>query len=366
MRVMLLVTDLQRGGTPLRLARLARGLAAEGLEVHVGCLAPPGPVSADLDRAGIATFSCYARHARDWDTLKRLIRRMRSIRPHLIHATLTHANVAARLAGVATRVPVLTSTATIELERRWHRWAELLTSPLDRGHIVNSQTLAGHVARAFRISERRIHVVPPSIEIVASASDRAASREALAIPEHEFVVLWAGRFDPVKRIELVVKCAEIMGVAATRFLLAGDGPHRLAIEQTLRLSSAARSVHLLGWRDDLPALMSAADAFLFPSLTEGMPNAVLQAMAAGLPVVASDVPTLRELSGDEHRLILVAGAEPKPFADVLMELHHSAEFRRSIGGRAAEWAAANLDPRKTVQATIAIYESVSRRRVSLS
>ncbi|MFH1747972.1 MAG: glycosyltransferase [Planctomycetota bacterium] len=360
MRVVLLVTDLERGGTPLRLARLARGLRGVGVDVHVGCLAPTGPVSADLATTGIPTFACQARNAYDWTALQRLSRHVERIRPDLIHATLTHANVAARLIGAYHRIPVLTSTATIEVERHWHRWAELLTARLDRGHIVNSITLAEHVVRSFRLPRQHVSIVPPCIEHPPLAADRARLRADFELPEHEFVVLWAGRFDPVKRLPLVLDCAEIMDT--TRFLLAGDGPERARITQALRLSSAARTTQLLGWRDDLPQLMAAADALLFPSRTEGMPNVVLQAMAAGLPIVASDIPTLRELAGANERMLLVAGDEPRPFADALIFLQHSHDYRHQLARRAAVWAAEHLNPARTLEAILRIYRRVLRAR----
>ncbi|MEW6249063.1 MAG: glycosyltransferase, partial [Planctomycetota bacterium] len=336
MRIMLLVTDFERGGTPLRVARLARGLHAAGVEVHAGCLAPPGPVGAELEAAGVTTFACGAEDARDFLALHRLSQHVRRIRPDLIHAHLMHANVSARLVGAIQRVPVIGSTATIEVERPWHRALERATAGIDRAHIVNSQALAEHVHEAFGIARRRIHVVPPSLALLDSGrtlpatpaeldAARVAARSALGIPSHEFVVAWVGRFDSVKRLELVVGAAEILAASVPcRFLLAGDGPHRPVIEQLLRLSSAARVVHLLGWRADVAEILSAADAFVFPSLTEGMPNAVLEAMAAGLPVVGSDIPALRELAGPDGpegaRLILVRNDVPRDYAAELERL----------------------------------------------
>jgi glycosyltransferase involved in cell wall biosynthesis len=363
-RVMLLVTDLQLGGTPLRLARLARGLRDGGLEVRVGSLAPAGPVSAELESAGIATFACNARHARDLAALQRLVRHVQSIRPHLIHATLTHANVAARFVGLLCRVPVLSSTATIEVERRWHLWIERLTARLDRGHIVNSRALADHVAHAFCLPHGRIHVVPPSIAAVPRRMDRGQARQRLGIAEHEFVTLWVGRFDPVKRLDIAIRCAEVMNAVRSRLLLAGDGPHRPAVEQMVRLSAAARSIQLLGWQTDLGPVMSAADAFLFPSLTEGMPSAVLQAMAFGLPIVGSDIPALRELAGDEPRLLLVDRGEPKAYADALLSLRDDPERARALANHAATWARENLDARKTVRTLVGVYERVLKRRAA--
>lgn len=362
MRVMLLVTDFQRGGTPLRIARLARGLQAAGVEVFAGCLAPPGPVSADLESAGVPTFACDAEDARDFLALKRLSQHVRRIQPDVIHATLMHANVAARLVGVVQRIPVVASTATIEVERSWHRAIERATAGIERAHIVNSRALAEHIIRAFGIARGRVHIVPPSVDAMPAFVEHSAARAALAIPEHEFVVAWVGRLDPVKRLDLLIRCAEIMTSVPSRFLLVGDGPQRDAIESSLRLSNAARIVHMLGWRNDVTAVLAAADAFLFPSLTEGMPNAVLEAMASGLPIVASDIPVLRELSGDGERFVLVSGDEPQDFAAALLTLRDDVAARHALGERAAAWARVNLDPQATVDATIHVYRHVLEKK----
>ena len=360
MRVILLVTDLERGGTPLRIARLARGLQAARVDVHVGCLAPPGPVGDDLAAAGIPTFACHADSPRDFVALKRLSQQVRQIDPDLIHSTLVHANVAARLVGLVQRRPVVSSTATIEVERYWHRALERVTADMDRAHIVNSATLAEHVTRVFGVPRRRVHVVPPSLDPWPRRTERAAARAALDIPEREFVVAWVGRFDPVKRLDLLVRSAEIMSAVPSRFLLVGDGPYRATLERILRLSNARRLVHLLGWREDVGAILSAADAFLFPSLTEGMPNAVLEALACGVPIVASDIPALRELSAGGERMLLVPTDKPQDFAAALLQLREDADRRRELGARGAAWARANLDPRATVQAVLQVYRRALR------
>jgi glycosyltransferase involved in cell wall biosynthesis len=130
----------------------------------------------------------------------------------------------------------------------------------------------------------------------------------------------------------------------------------------VRASPASPSIHLLGWQRDLAPALSAADAFLFPSLTEGMPNAVLQAMAFGLPVVGSHIAALRELAGDEERILLVAEGDEHGFAAGLLRLYEEPELRRELGHRAADWARLRFDLRRTVQATRDVYEHVLSRR----
>ncbi len=358
LRVALLVTDLEPGGTPLRMARLARELHERGVDVHVGCLAPPGPVSAALERDGVSTFACGAHGPRDLEVLVRLSRHLRRIRPDLVHATLTHANVAARVVGAWCRMPVVTSTATVEVERGWHRTVERLTRGLDRGHIVNSRTLAAHVVAAFGRVPDRVFQVPPMLSRRVVPLDRAAARAGLGLPAGAFVVAWAGRFDPVKRVEIVAACAERMGGADTRFLLAGDGPLRSAIETLVRAGPAADRVQLLGWQDDLTPVLSAADVFLFPSLTEGMPNVVLEALACGVPVVASDIPVLREIAGDDEHVALVTVDDVGAYVQRLHELGAD-PVRRAARSRAARrWANAHLRPGATADAVLRVYRQV--------
>lgn len=358
MRVALLVTDLEQGGTPLRIAGLARGLRGFGVEVSVGCLAPPGPISEELRSDGIATFGCDARSAWDLLALSRLVKHLRRLEPDLVHATLTHANIAARLVGDWLRIPVVTSTATIEVERRWHLMVERCTATMDRGHIVNSQALAAHVAEAFRLPPNRIHLIPPSLCAAVTRIDRSVARRRLNLPEEGFVVLWAGRFDPVKRLEVAIRCAELLTEPACQLVLAGDGPARDQVENLARRSTASQRIHLLGWQEDLAPALSAADAFLFPSRTEGMPNAVLQAMAVGLAVVGSDIPAMRELRGDEGRLLLVEGHDAAEYARALQGLGQDDRSRQALGRRAADWARTHLDPEEAVRGTLAVYERV--------
>ena len=207
-------------------------------------------------------------------------------KPDLIHATLTHANVAARVVGRRRRIPVLTSTATIEVERRWHPWLEWLTARRDAGHIVNTPALARHVMQSFGVPLERVHIIPPAIEPPASAIERAAARRQLGLPEDTPVIAWVGRLDPVKRVDWLVRCVEELHERRVVVAMAGDGPLRAALEHDINASPARERVHLLGWQQDLTPLLSAADLFCLPSRTEGLPNAVLEAMAFGVPVVA--------------------------------------------------------------------------------
>jgi glycosyltransferase involved in cell wall biosynthesis len=186
-------------------------------------------------------------------------------------------------------------------------------------------------------------------------------RAALDLSANEFVVLWVGRLDPVKRLDIAVHSVAEMPSVPVRLLIAGDGPDRARLEREIAASGNPAAVRLLGWREDVPELLTAADAFVFPSRTEGMPNAVLEALAAGLPVVASDIPALRELCGDERRFVLVAEDTPRAFATELTRLYEDPAGRQALSERAAHWAAAHLDSQISIAAALRVYRHVLRQ-----
>lgn len=362
MRIALVVTDLQPGGTPLRISRLARRLKAANIDVHVGCLARPGLLSDELRRDGIPTFSADAASSYDFAAIRRLRERIGSIDPDLIHATLTHANVACRWIGRKLKIPVITSTATIEVERPWHVRMESWTQRWDAGHIVNSRAVADHVHQKFGVPRERIFIVPPSIEPWPRKLDCGESRRQLGLCVDTKVILWAGRFDPVKRVDLLIEILPEFP-PDSMLMLAGDGAQRTRIEQLVAVRGLRSRVVFLGWQSDLSVALSAADIFAFPSRTEGMPNAVLMAMAAGVPVVASDIAPHRELAGERGRLMLAPDSH-LAWVRVISELLGDDSRRAQLALLAKTWAHENLDPERTTAATIKIYERVvaSNRR----
>ncbi|MGE3180773.1 MAG: glycosyltransferase family 4 protein, partial [Phycisphaerae bacterium] len=181
MRLALLVTDHQLGGTPLRLARLARALRDRGVTVSYGCLSEPGPISDAVRREGIEVFACGAQRARDVGALRRLGKSLRAFRPDVVHASLFHANLAARWVGRRLKLPVLTSTATIEVERPWHNRLERWTAGWDQGHIVTSRSLQEHAVQKFGRKPEAVFVVPPLIREIAHW-ERNAALDELGLP----------------------------------------------------------------------------------------------------------------------------------------------------------------------------------------
>lgn len=296
-RVMIVATDLELGGLPLRLSRLAPYLRQAGVEPIIGCLSRPGPVSGMLERAGFSTFSCDAAGRFDVSCLARLASLVRQFNPDVIQGALFHANLAVRLAGRCDGArPIVTTTVTIEVERHWHRWGESLTAGLSDLHVANSNAVATHVVDDLGFSQERVVVIPNAVDVESITATIPIDRSSWELSGDAALLVWAGRMDPIKDLTTLLDAVDTIRTRrAVALVLIGDGPERSAVERRIAERHLGDTITCIGWQRDVASWLRAADALVLTSRTEGSPNVVLEAIAAGCPVVVSDLPSCREL-----------------------------------------------------------------------
>jgi glycosyltransferase involved in cell wall biosynthesis len=347
---------------------LANRLHLVDVEPIVGCLAPPGPLNAELELVGIETFSCEARGPADLTCLKRLAGHVRRIRPDLIHSSLFHANVAARLVGRLDRPrPIITSTVTIEIERPWHRWLEALTCGWSDLHVANSTAVAEHVCVELGFPPGRVVVLPNGVDIQWMDQAPRIDRSVFGLEEETPLIVWAGRMEAVKDLRTFV---EVIALLKARMkiqaVLLGDGPERHSVEEMIRLRGLGGVISLSPWSNNIAGWLKSADLLLFPSRTEGSPNVVIEALCCGCPVVASDLSATRELIDPGVHGLLCRVGDVAGFARVVLCLLGDEDRRLGLSTAARRRAVARHDIQDIVYQWQEIYDrvmySVGRRR----
>lgn len=361
-RIAYVITDLEVGGVPLHLLRLAAAMRRRGHEPSVISLKPPGPVGDRLQSEGVPVFSCDGRGGWDLRVVGRLADHLDRLQPALAHAVLFHANLALRWAAVDAGLPrgrILCEIQTVEVERRWHLAVDRWTVGGCRCVIGNSPSVIEHLATQARIPRDRLLLIRGGIDPGPIRDAKPASREALGVEGP--MVLWVGRLDPVKGLSHLLEAfGAITRRTGAHLVLAGAGPELAPLVEKVKRMALSRRVRFLGARHDVPALLKAADVFAFPSRTEGLPNALLEAMAAACPIVATDVPGCRDLIRHEQTGLLV------PYGDI-QALGGSME--RLLGDRVtatmlAQNAAAEVDARWHIEGMLNAYEALYGRVVS--
>ncbi|MEN8150088.1 MAG: glycosyltransferase [Planctomycetota bacterium] len=310
MRV-LLVTRPGVGGAARHVLDLVTGLAGEH---EILALASPLEDPAFLDRlaaAGAAVTAVPMRrgpHFRTDVAAVRAVRRtVRNFRPDVIHAHAFKAGAVARLGARGT--PVVYSPhgfyhlyPTAPAPAR--KVARMVERRLAKRTAVLALCAEWERPEAFG-PEGGVVVVPNGVPVPVpmDPARRAGIRESLDVGPHEVLVTMVGRLAPPKRPDLFVDAA-LSAPAGLRFLLVGDGPD---LEKYRDLADGRASPIVAGWRDDLPDLLGATDIAVLATDFEAAPYFLLQAMAAGLPCVATDLSSTREVLGD-------AGVRVEPIA----------------------------------------------------
>jgi glycosyltransferase involved in cell wall biosynthesis len=320
-RVVHVVDSLaQSGGAERRLVEEVLALA-ERFDQRVVRLYERDELQARLEDAGIpvVALGLRARHAgRTWAFAARRLRaELRQWPPAVLHTTLFSANLVGQLAARSLRIPVVSSfnrTGEIGLQRAlqpgvagWKgRTMHAIARRAARSGDVHFRAVSEYAAASngelYDVPAERVTVVPRGIRI---DRPRDASRSSFGLDRDAPLFVNVARLVPEKGQHLLVEAfARVRKeLPAAQLAIAGaPGSAEPAVRATIERHDLAGAVHLLGWRPDVDALVTVADVFVFSSLSEGFPSAVLEAMALGTPVVAFDIAPVVELTGGHARL----------------------------------------------------------------
>ncbi|MEU1342790.1 glycosyltransferase [Streptomyces sp. NPDC005827] len=310
MKALHVITGLGVGGAEQQLRLLLRHLP---VSCDVVTLTNPGPVARGLTADGVRVVHLGMAGNRDLGALPRLVRVIRRGRYDLVHTHLYRAclygRIAARLAGVRAVVATEHSLGDTQLEGReltaGVRALYLAGERLGRSTVAVSPTVAERLRR-WGVPGPRIEVVPNGIDLERFRFDpavRQRTRARLGLPQDAHVIGGIGRLAPGKRFDVLIE-ALVRLPADCRLLLVGGGPEEGALRRAARTAGVAGRVLFAGERPyvsdrahdpDLPSLVAAMDVLASPSAQEAFGLAVVEALAAGLPVLYSSCPAVEDL-----------------------------------------------------------------------
>jgi glycosyltransferase involved in cell wall biosynthesis len=317
--VTLVITDLDVGGAERALVALATGLDRRRWRASVVCLGPEGELAGPLRSAGIEVDCLGVKRRNPLGAVARLGRVLRQFRPELVQSFLFHANASARLAApLAGRPWVIGGIRVAEREKDWHLLIDGLTTRLSAGSVCVSEGVRRFTRDVGRIDPERLVVIPNGVDPRPFDEAKPADRAALGIPDNVPLALYVGRLELQKGLTFLLDA--VARVDSLHLCIAGDGPYRdVLIEQARELPTLGSRVHWLGRRGDVPSLLKAADFLVLPSLWEGMPNVVLEAMAARRAVVATSVEGTEDLVVPSETGWLVPPSDVDALAAALRE-----------------------------------------------
>ena len=374
-RILYLIDGLAMGGAERGLVLTLRHLDRSRFAPEVAYLWDPAPLRPEIEALGIPVhFMGATRGPRALLAIGRVRRLLRERRFDAIHTAVVWASIVGRIAGRRAGVKVISHIANVdplgfrerELSPETARKARLVARLdewtgrrlVDR-FVAITEAVRDRPIRGASWDRDRIDVVPRGQDLdTLRAEGRAEPDPPIEDPGSPTIVCVA-RLSPQKGHRYLVEAMPrlLAEHPRARLLLAGDGALRAELEALAAKLAVHERVSFLGVRRDARALMARADAFVFPSLWEGQGNALLEAMALGVPIVATRIPAVEGTLRDGEEAVLVPPGDPPALAEGLLAVIGDPAFARRLGDAAAR-AAERYDIRETTRALEAVYARV--------
>jgi glycosyltransferase involved in cell wall biosynthesis len=359
------ITELDPGGAERAFTQLVTRLDRSVWTPTVYCLSGRGELAETITDTGIPVHFLDAGGKWDLGLIGRFSSRLKEDRPQILQTFLHHSNIAGRIAAWRAGVPIVVSGIRVSEERhpmrlRLDRWTQ---------HFVNTNVcVSPSVAKFSResggISSDKLRVIPNGVEVERFSTATSINWKSLGLPADAEVILAVGRLDEQKRPLLAFQaCLPLFEDNSLLHLtFAGIGPHEAKINELANQHGVADRVHCLGTRDDVPELMRGSKLLLHTSAWEGSPNVILEALAAGLPVIATENPGNRDaLRGGEWGFLMLDYApDITDFLDSILNSEEAITELKELASRAQS----ALEKGMTWQATVSSYEDLYHELLS--
>lgn len=350
------------GGQERRVMSEMMGMRSRGHKVFLATR-PQCRIGEEARRAGIPVSELAFRGSFDPASILKLIRLIRAEKIQIVN---THSGkdtwsggLAAKLSG---RIFVRTRHLNYPSKRNLAHFIHYLPDQI----ITCGEVMRRTLIETYGFPPQQLTSIPTGIDFESfrAGRSREKTRLELGIPTTSTVVLMAGIIRGVKRHELALRgLASLMhGGVDIHLLIAGDGPMKTDMEELASSLSIDDRTHFLGFRDDLPDLMLAADMLLLTSRSEGVPQVISQAMGSGLAVIATEVGGVPELISNEETGLLVPAESPEAVTRAIRHLLDHPELVQTIESRARDYALSRLSLDAMLDRTESLYNSLLARQ----
>ncbi len=361
-RILQVIPSLDQAGAEKQLCLLACGLRDRGFDVHVCALTRGGPRAEPLRQAGIPLTVIGKRWKLDPQAFWRLKGLIASLKPDVVHTWMLAANAYGITAAGWCNVPGL--IASQRCVDPWKSGAQLavdryIAKRSDRV-VVNSEGIRQFYVH-HRLPAEKIEVIPNAVPPAEpSPVGRRELLEELGLPAGSRLIGLVGRLWAQKRVKDAIWAADLLKVVRddAHLLIIGNGPLRDRLLRYRDQVCIRDKVHFLGQRTDVARLMPHFDLLYSTSGYEGQSNTILEAMAAGVPVVATDIPGTRDLVEHDVTGFLVPAGDRAHLASYASKLLDDGQLARRLGDAGRARAAADFSVDRMIERHTTLYESV--------
>lgn len=322
----------------------------DNFENSVCCIRGHGQIGKRLEEAGIPVYYLELKNIFDFEVIRRFRRITKDFQPDTLVTYLIHADLFGRVFGRIFGIKKIICSVRVKLIQFKYLpllFLDALTSPLVTHYHFNSKTVADMYQKIFFLPERKITIIPNGLEIekYQISIDTNKKRQELNLSEDAIIIGCIGRLEKQKGQRYLIEAFSqiIKQYPSAILLVVGDGFERENLELLTKKLHLYNSVKFIGKRNDIAEILQIIDVFVLPSLYEGMSNAVMEAMASGLPIIATDIPENRELVKDKINGLLSEPRDSQALATMVGQLIFDKESAAILARNAQKTALQEFD-----------------------
>ena len=372
-KVFFLVDSFNVGGTESQAVELARRMDPAAYDLTVGCLKKEGPLLDRLQKSSIQVIEFYPQGGIDSiggaREMLRLAAFLRRERFEVVHTHDLWSNLLGVPAARMVRVPVIVSSRRDLSQFAWYKtsrrvWLRRIQN-LSNIVLANANSIREGLIAEDGFAPEKIRVIRNGVE-TETIQTTARDRERLfpGIGNSKLVVLVGNMHSDVKGHPWLIEAAQtvVREFPSTRFVLVGDGQDRKKCENQVANLGLRQNFLFLGRRKDVPEILACCDVAVLPSRAEGLPNAVLEYLASGLPTVATEIGGITEIIQDGNTGVLVPPENSDALARAVARLLRDPELSRKLGRSGREYVQRNFSFERLVREVDALYTELLESR----
>ncbi|MEI6825841.1 MAG: glycosyltransferase [Desulfuromonadales bacterium] len=363
-KVMFMIWALEVGGAERLLVKLAEYISRGDYDVSVVCISREGVWASDLKQTDVKVICTRKKTGFDPSILFKLIKIIKSEKPDIVNTYLWTADVWGRLAAICAGTPhIVVTEQNVDIWKRWyHIVIDKILFKFTRCAICVSDEVVNYYRDTIGLEDKQLKMIPNAIDV--SLFDGGVLREdlrgQLGIKENEFIFTCSARLHIQKAHEVLIEAVKILTekqVTNFRVLLVGEGLRNEELRRLVDSQGLGARINFLGLRQDIPGILLQSDAFVLSSDYEGLSLAILEAMAARLPIVATTVGGNPQVIDDGITGFLVPPRNSLLLAEAMERLINDPELAKQMGEAGRGKVEGTYDIQSVTRQTVELFNS---------
>jgi glycosyltransferase involved in cell wall biosynthesis len=361
-KILHLISGLEIGGTETQLSRILPKLK-QYHENRVCCVRGHGPIGIKLEKNGVKVYYLELKNAFDILAIKRFYKIVKDFSPNILVTYLIHADLYGRFLGRLFGIKkIVSSKRGSLLQWEWLSFFDRLTKKMVTHYLVQTKTAKKEWVRKIKFPENKFTIIPNGIETekfqIQITKER--KKEELGIPKNSLTISCISRLRQGKGHEILLKAFE--DVFETNgnisLLIVGSGEKEEDLKKQIEYYKSKNNIFFLGNRNDVPKILAVSDLFVLPTEKEGMSNAIMEAMSAGVPIITTNISENEDLIINKKTGLLFPVNNSDSLAENIKLLIKNFDLRKELGQNAKQKAAKDFDIEKVTLTLADFYSKV--------